>query len=203
MKAIMSSFQITKRFFSVLILLSITGCSWYVNTQMIVEHDEVKSSTRVKRDFIYKDALEKASPLYYARQTILKETKAHEPSNYTVFEVLNLHSNAYSVDKQAYLLIDSAVYPIMIEAMESENTSSIEEDTDDILAADSTEVSIVTGYTQLNSRKFKLTYSLAPSIIEHLKEARDVKFRYYSGPDMITLKMSNGDVRKLKKLITT
>ncbi|WP_157501488.1 hypothetical protein [Echinicola vietnamensis] len=203
MTRILSSLQKLTPLILIVLLSLLTGCAWFIKNPMVVEHDEVKDQSRVRRNFIYKDAEEKASPFYHAKQTILKETHSAGSPVYSSYDVISMSANSYPMEKEIYLLIDQTIYPISVESITAENKTHIQEDTDDIMAIDSTEVTIVTGYNQYNSIKYKLHYSLSSEIIHHISTAEKVRFRYYAGPEMITLKMTNGNIRKLKKLINT
>ncbi len=87
---------------------------------------------------------------------------------------------------------------ILIDAIEYEYTKSITEDTENILTSDSTSVSIVTGYSENNNKITRFSYSLSDEIVSKLKYSNLVLFRYYAGPSMLTVKLKNRNLSKLK-----
>jgi hypothetical protein len=90
-----------------------------------------------------------------------------------------------------------------IEKKEYENAKVLKEKKEDIVTSDSTSISVVTGYSEYNKKITRFTYKLPEKVIEEIKSAERVLFRYYSGPDMLTIILDNRKLRKLKELIYT
>lgn len=188
------------------ILITLPGCfpfmliALYEQDQVYVEEDQVKSSKRIHRQFNYYRALERNSPLTTVKQTILKVINESN-TNYFVYDRVTLRSGSYNISNDVYIIVDNQVFPLNITKNEFEHKRNIDEDTKNILAADSTHITVVTGYTEYNYNIYKLEYTLSPEIIEKLKDANEVNFRYYSGPHMITTRLSNYYLDRLKELL--
>lgn len=99
------------------------------------------------------------------------------------------------------MIIDSSVFPLDVLHIEKLNRTSISEDTETILTADSTEITVVTGYTQYYRRIVKLRYELNQEIVERIEDSYEVNLRYYVGPRMITIKLGRKNLKMLKKLM--
>lgn len=174
--------------FGFLILcLSFQSC---IHANLIqIERDEVYSSERVKVHFFYRRAEERYSPLLSVEQTIVKEILSNSTITYKVFDIVTLQSTGFKLDNKVFILIGGQVYPVKVDQVEAAVVPNFKEKREDILTADSTKVSVVTGYTSNNNVESKLSYSLDRKLIDKMKKAQEVRFRYYAGPDMITVKL--------------
>lgn len=182
-------------------ILAVQSCVTTHRTRIIVEHDTVKSSKRLKKEFYYRRALEKDSPFFSAKQTIIKEIKSDNEITYTVYDILSMSTSSYNLEDTMYLILGDEVIPINIDYQKTENSSRISEDTGSILAADSSKVSVVTGYTQYKWKNIQISYKLSSEIINKISNSDEVNLRYYSGPNMITIRMNYYDLKRLKKMI--
>lgn len=171
------------------------------NNEIRVEYDAVKSTKRLTKNFYYYRPLEKRTPLYSVKQTILKEIKPEEEITYTVFDNLRMSPQAHNLENQMFLILGNEIIPIDIKEIQIENSSNITEETGTILAADSTTVSVVTGYSQQNSKHYKISYQLTTDIIGKISRADEVLFRYYCGPNMITTALRESKLNRLKEMI--
>lgn len=120
---------------------------------------------------------------------------------YTVFEQLELSNESFAVDKVIYWIVDETSYPIEPQ-MVVESQTSRKEERSNILKSDSTEVSVITGYIERNSKVTKLSYYLPNELIQSVRNSDHVAIRYYSGPSMITCKMNKSQIKRLKKFIS-
>lgn len=187
------------------LFISILGLMFHscvLVSRYTVENDIVYSSKKVKWEHIYRP-MELRSPLYSVNQTIIKEIRANEVT-FKVYDIVSLIRNSFQLEDKVFLIVDkSEVIPMIIENTEHENLKTIAEEKKDILTADSTKVSIVTGYTEDNRKIARLSYSLNQSMVDKIDNSKEIMFRYYSGPDMITIKLTGYDLNKLKRLIRT
>lgn len=166
-----------------------------------VEYDEVKSTKRIIKNFNYFKVLEKRTPLFAVKQTILKELKPNNEITYTVYDNLLMSPQALNLENQLFLILGEEIIPIDIDELQIEHSSKIKEDTGTILAADSTKVSIVKGYSQENRKYYKISYQLNTEIIEKISQSNEIFFRYYCGPSMLTTALKDNKLAKLKKMI--
>ena len=180
----------------VLILL-FTGCG--VTNRIIEKEDIVHSSQRLELKLKY-PRQDRLSPVSSMNQSFVREISAND-TIYSVFDVLNLYSSSFKLKDEVYLIIDNKVYPMAIKSVERENAREISEDTEDIMTSDSTQVSVVTGYSENNRKITRFSYRLPREVVSQIKTADEVLFRYYTGPDMITIKLRDSKLKKLKQLI--
>lgn len=194
----------TRHAFNLSIVFVLTICTFQscmLFRGILVEEDIVYSTKRIRADFGYLAAREIYSPLIQLHQTIIKETKPNTLDHYQSFEWIKLRINSFRLDNRVFILIDSAAYQVHVESVEFERVSNIEEKRKDVMTVDSSKVSVVTGYEQNQSNDYRLSYSIEPTLIEKIKTANKVSFRYYTGPDMITVSMGRFNLTTLKKLI--
>jgi hypothetical protein len=182
-----------------LMLFLFQGCMLFRG--IIVEEDVVQSSKRVRANFEYRNARERYSPLVSVVQTIVKEAKTNAPSQIKIYDRIRLNINSFKLDDKVYLIIDKAPYPGKLEKIEFERETKFEEKRKDVLTADSTKVSVVTGYNNNENNVYKLTYTIDEQVVEKIKHCNSLQFRYYAGPDMITTNMSHFELETLKLLL--
>jgi len=191
----------TQTFVLILTLCTFQSCMLFRN--ILTEEDVVNSTKRVRTDFEYRYARERYSPLVSITQTIVKETKGDSVGPITFYERIRLNSNSFKLENKVYLLIDNVPYPGKVESVEYERVSNMEEKRKDVMTVDSTKISVVTGFDNHENNIYKLTYSIDEKLIEKIKEATKIQFRYYAGPDMITTAMNSFELKTLKLLIST
>ncbi len=184
-----------------LLLSACTLHSCGIFRNVIVEQDEVSGTKRNRTEFQYYGAREWSSPLMRINQTILKETGPTGMINVRVFDRIQLQVNSFRLEKLVYLIIDGKPYSTQVDDMEFDRLTSIQEKRKDIVTADSSKVSVVTGYDKSDSKYYKLTYTLNPETLENIKTCKKLRFRYYSGPDMITTTMSAWELNLLQYML--
>ena len=163
------------------------------------ENDAVLSSKRIKWEYKYINRNRK-SPLINLKQTVVKEIKSDGETAYKVYDILTLSNKSYRLDNKVYLIIDNISLPMVIESKEIENQRRISEDRENILTADSTSTSVVTGYSEVERKITKLSYKLSDEVIDKIQNSEEVVFQYYAGPSIITAKLKNNNLNKLKSI---
>ncbi|MBK6265484.1 hypothetical protein JKA74_10585 [Marivirga sp. S37H4] len=165
----------------------------------IVEHDEVKGVTRFKKTLFYYFSEERNSSFIKNEQQIFKEISPFQ-DQYNVYDYLHLDDRLNHIENTIYFIIDQQIYPIEINFQSTKNLSEIAKDEEDILLADSTKMSVITDYEIKNYAVISIHYQLEKEIITKISYAKDVKIRYYTPPEMITLKLSNHKIKTFKAL---
>ncbi|MGE4289659.1 MAG: hypothetical protein AB7E36_13330 [Salinivirgaceae bacterium] len=187
-------------FFGVIsVIVSFSSCIVFSHIQQ--QTDRVYDTRRFETTFNYSGFL-KAPSLIEAKQTLVKEI-SDKGTTYTVYDVLILSGLSYQLSQQVFLLIDNDVFPIQLKGVEQENSRTVSQETKDITTADSTTISVVTGYTDSNRKITRFSYQLSDTIIEKIKHADQVIFQYYAGPEILTLKMKSLRLNRFKKLIAS
>lgn len=175
----------------------LTGCS--LGGRIYEKYDQVQEVSRYELDLNYR-IFDRRSPLLFMEQSIVKEVTAKE-SKYSVYDALVLNSLSYQVKGELYIIIDEEVFKPAVTSLEYENAREIQEKSEEVMRADSTTVKVVTGYTENNKKITRFSYSLDNSMIDSIRTANNVLFRYYAGPDMITIKLKGLKLKRLKRLI--
>jgi len=181
----------------ILITFSLFSCK--VTNKIYETNDLVYSSKRMELKLEYNKE-ERKSPLISMKQSIVKKISDKETS-YHVYDVLILTSYSYKLDDKVFLIIDDEVFPMSIESKEFENSREVSEKTEDIMTSDSTTMSVVTGYSEYNRKITRFSYCLPEHVISKIKSSNQILFRYYAGPDMITVQLQKRKLDKLKELI--
>ena len=180
-------------------LVSFAFQSCFTTNKIYAENDLVYSTKRFELKYYVKDR-DRRSPLFSITQSIVKEINPQNEISYSAYDVLSLSSSSFKLDEKVIFIIDNETYPMVIDEIELENVRSISENTSSISTSDSTSVSVVTGYSE-NSRKLtRFRYKIPLTTMEKIKESNQIYLRYYSGPDMITVKPKMKSINKLKQL---
>lgn len=184
-----------------LIIIGIYGCIGTRTSRTFTENDIATSVKRVRKIFFTGKVEERKTPFAGLKQTFLKETGPSGQVTCKVYAVLIMDKGAYRLKDKIFLIVDGKAYPLTFEQEEPESYSETSTQTETITAADSSEVSVVTGYSKDEKKIFKMYYTLAPELIEKIGTARQVLFRFYSGPDMITVNYKGSQLKKLKNFL--
>lgn len=182
---------------SLFLLFLLTGCS--VGGRIYEKYDQVQEARRYEMDLNYR-IFDRRSPLLFMEQSIVKEVTAKE-SKYSVYDALVLNSLSYQVKDELYIIIDEEVFKPAVTSLEYENAREIQEKSEEVMRADSSTVKVVTGYTENNKKITRFSYSLDDKMIDGIRTANSVLFRYYAGPDMISIKLKGLKLKRLKRLI--
>jgi hypothetical protein len=187
---------VSKLIFIFLVSLILQSC--VPTNKIIEENDIVYSNKKITLKYYCKDQ-SKESPLQYVEQSIVKEIQLNNATTYKVYDILTLTSSSFMLQNRVFLILDNEIYPMTLENIENENSKSITENRSNILNSDST--SVVTEYSENNKKVTRFGYKLSDEIINKIKISNQVQFRYYSGPSMLTIKLNEKNLRKLKFLI--
>ncbi len=174
------------------------GCT--TANKIYAENDIVYSTKRFELRYLVNDR-NRRSPLTFFNQTIIKEINKDNEIVYTAYDVLTLNSSSFKPEEKVFLIIDNEAFQMDIEKIELENAKSISENTTDIPTSDSTSVSVVSGYSENDSKIARFCYRIPDTTIAKIKGANQMYLRYYSGPGMITVKPKEKSLKKIKQLI--
>lgn len=180
-----------------------TGCySMRVSDGIRVREDIARSTTRMEWDHTYYFPLEPRTPLVKMRQALVKEIDKEGGSSYHFYDLLLLRPSSHDLMREAYLILDdSIVVTLDLTSFNRELNTEIDEETGSALNANREEVRVVTGYAQVTKKSYKVEYNITQEVMDMLLKVETIQFRYYAGPDMITLPLSGYHLRQLKTLV--
>lgn len=171
-------------FGSLLILQSCFAPRVYTSYDPIrkIKRTEIRVDNNVSAN---RQALSYIHPFVSSTKTFVKEVDDNNES-FTVFELLVLHEDSYPLSDTMFILVGENTYPIKLNNMETNFNTYTENTTSDILASDSTKVSVVTGSNTYNRKKIKMSYTLSPDLLNQITKSNDVKFVYYAKPSVFS-----------------
>lgn len=143
------------------------------------------------------------SPLAYLEQSFVKQLDGKQAVQYRLYDVVALHADEFRLGDNIFILLDER--PISLHPLKREDDVRISRDVerDDILTADSTKISVVTGYSENKYRITRLEYLLTSETVNQIQATTTIQFRYYSGPNIITVSFSPEKVQRLKELLAS
>lgn len=164
----------------------------------------MKSTKRIKKETYYSRSVETPSPLYDANQTILKEIDSISHTTYSAFDILSTNVRSTSLEQKVYIILDNVdVISIDFDTYESGNQNITSTKKEDVMLADSSTVSVVTNYSQQDVTNHKVSYTIPLEVIDKMRQANFIKFRYYLDANIITLQPKARDLNLIKELIDT
>jgi hypothetical protein len=177
----------------------LSSCSF---NQTLVINDEIRNVKTAQISYRELDVRLNRSPLEYLEQTILKTVHPGAGSSYEVFDQLVLDNKSFAPDPKVYLIIDGKIVEPKITRIESGSHVQIHEHTDDIITADSTEISVVTGYSETNQQLVRFQYSISENLLRQIAYSEQTLIRYYAGPAIITVRLSGMNKNRISKLLS-
>ncbi len=189
--------------FLIVTVLSLQSCITMLLIQQdakpSIEHDEVKGITRYKSILYYHFAVENSSSFKSGEQHIYKEIKGFQ-NEYKIYEYLKLDPRVDYIEDTIYFIVDGKAFPIQISSQYSEILSDLDTDEEDVILADSSKTTIVSNYELINYTNLSIQYTMDEDLVKKIANAQDAKIRYYSPPEMITLRLSNLKLKAFKDL---
>ncbi len=193
----------TSLFFAMITLLFFSSCLVQFDRRMRVEYDQVRENKTITKELCLSKISEWDTGFGYTQQTLQKTIKNNGEIDYWVYERLTISTKMHPLDPTIYLLIDDKVVPIALKMQESETFTQISEDTKTVSTSDSTQVTVVSGYSQSDYRSIRIQYSLDEQVIRLLQNVQSIFIRYYFGPQMVTLGYRAGQTSEVKKWAST
>jgi len=181
--------------------ITLSSCGFYFRTRLYEEHDIVKNTLRFRQEYYFNEVAERRTPFLHLHKTMLKEVAADGQAVIKVYDRLSLTLGSFRPESTAYLIVDGQVFPFESLDPEQDIQTHIAEDRKDVLTADSTRVSVVTGYSTIQSRQVRYLYVITPELMNKMQHARAIAFRYYAGPSMMTVEVGPKNLKYIKKLI--
>jgi len=189
-----------KALFYLLSIILIQSCS--VFNQTVHEIDLVNKSNRYKSQFNYYNAQEFRSPFIRSEQTIVKEVYK-DSTSFLVYDLVSVHKQNFDLEPHVYFIVDyKTILKIEVDIYEKENNHRLSEKTKMFTISDATQVDVVSRYSHKEWDDFMLHYRLNEDYVKQLIKANALTIRYYSGANMISLKLDKYKLKRLKLLLT-
>jgi len=171
------------------------GClTIFSGSRFRVERDRILGTSRIRVNMEFKKAVERRTSFVKLQKTFIKEKDSNSNLFYRVFDVLDLDRTSFGLRNEMAIIIDNRPFVIFPEIFE---TTLITEQANGV--AQGTAGQLQPGLFE--HRTFRVNYNLEESLIGIIKNANEVFFRYYVGPDVISVKLTRTDLRYLKRMI--
>ena len=183
-----------------LFISTITITSCFVASRISEEYDIVDSSSCIRLS-IYARPVEKRTQVESYYKTIYKRIDSNNLITYEVYDYFTLGENSFPMKEKVYVIADNQVFLIKLKSIYQERRTGISEQKSSILNSDSVYIPVVTDYSVTNKVYTKMSYFLTDKVIEKIRNSNEILFRYYNGPQMITIKLRKKQIKKFKELI--
>lgn len=184
-----------------LIIISLSGCLAVHSSRTFTDTDEAVSEVRTRKKFYFRRELEKKTPFISLEKTFFKVQEAHGHTSISVFDILTLDHGSFDVGADLYVIVDGRAYPVKGRQETPELFIHTSTDTETIMTADSNEIDIVSGYSRDQWKLYRISYAIDTGILNNIRNAREVLFRYYAGPEMMTVRLRGPQLNALKKIL--
>jgi hypothetical protein len=191
----MKTTRIIPLFFILAVVLVLQGClSIFSGSRFKVERDSILGTTRIRVNMDFKKAVERGTSFVKLNKTIIKEKNSNGIITYQVFDVLDLKRASFGLRNEMAIIVDNVAHVVFPEIFETT-----------LIGAQSNGINQET-VGQLppgvfEHRTFRINYLLDGSLIDKLKFSSSVFFRFYAGPEIISVKLSSSNLRNLKRMI--
>ena len=168
------------------------------------QYDQAKNENRTILHVFLQYPEELHSSFHSSKKDFMKVVNSDGKITYRVFDQLKMAPDSYPLNDTLYILLNNALaYPIVMKQVKTFVVHSTQTQTEEVTRADSTKATVVSGISQNEYKVTQFQYTLSSRLIKDLRNIGSVAFRYYAGPETITLKLPNSTLRKLKKLTAT
>ena len=165
--------------------------------RVVRERDQIRNITRVRLNLEHTNAEERLSPFINTKQSFLKEFQHEGGEAITVFEVFRMQPNSFPVENTIYIATGNTSIAILTTRIDfTEVARHITTESN----ADGTSPQAV---QLINYVATRFSYNLSPQVVELIKSSNRIYFRYYSGADMVTIRLSHADIRNLRRFLNT
>jgi hypothetical protein len=165
-------------------------CSLYTHGWLSEEYDGVKAEKRYRLTLSHNYWLERGNVFQGVEHTIIKEIFS-DSTAYTFYDELQLQQGSYTLSDSIYFIIDKKIYPIKPTKNGSTHREQFKTNTDQ-------------DEVRINRTSFmylQISYPVSESLMGLLANADSASFRYYIGPDMVTIPLSRFSIRSLNKMV--
>lgn len=166
------------------------------------DYDRVRQTYRARQNFFHYRSEERLVYFMSLQQSILNEMDNTGAKTLRIYEQMNMSLSGYAPNNEMFMLTENEIIKIPLKEVKPELYRGMTEERSDILTSDSTKVSVVTGYSEFQRRLYRYEYQLEPALLDVIVNAQELSFRYYAGPDRITVRYTPAQLKKLKALIT-
>ena len=108
----------------------------------------------------------------------------------------------FEVDtKDMYLIVDDEVFPLENTYEKRLGERNVNEKKEEVMQADSSKVSVVTGYDVVQKNVYQMTHPVSAEVMGRILDANEVVLRYTVGPRFINSDINGKNLVNLKQLI--
>lgn len=176
---------------------------WACAPTLYTEIDKVTGTRYVKCE-IFLTNNDFREPGYSQKLIVVKEIKRGQKPVFNWYDVLTLSAQSFDVDtKEMYLIVDDEVFLLKDSQVKRLGERNVNEKKEEIMKADSTKVSVVTGYDVVQKNVYQMNHTISADIMNRILEAEEVTLRYTVGPQFINSEIMSRNLENLKKLIAS
>ena len=179
-----------------------SSCTMLNYSRIEIRNDEIKKEKNVHLKGWHNRTVEWSTPLNSLSRHFYKKTNQKGVSEYYVYEVLKFNITSMPINDTIYLIADNEILPVRVEKLEIFAKMERTPINEDIETSDSTKTTVITGYNEEYKQIQKIKYQLHEKEIRAIKNCKNLKFRYYSEPEMMTIILRAKHLKKLKQFIS-
>lgn len=171
-------------------------------SRITVQHDEIMNSKRISFKTTFWNNT-KDEPSYSQDINFMKEIDRFNVATYTLFDIIKLPYESFELSDKMYIIVNKDVFPLEKENKDNILGYDVHKKTSQVMQADSTYATVVTGQDVMNMKVTRMVHPLSQEIIDKISSAGKVYLRYYIGPEMITSEIKGNNLSKIKSVINS
>jgi|GEM_PF-363257 len=165
-------------------------------------YDAAVSARRVELNLSHLGRSTNNFGLYTLNQNIIKEIKEGGETVITVYDLLKIDSEGFDIEKKVFIIVgENESHSMELLTFEKQFDRYVASTSEEIMRADSSNVSVVTQISETKQRTARFKYVLSADILSKIKNSNQISLQYYAGPDLISVQLKGRSLRKLKELI--
>lgn len=179
-----------------LFTIAASSCSSLLVSPTFNEYDEVKGLNRSRKEITYIMPEEWFTPFKGLNQVLVKEGSGKQ-MRVQVFDELVLNDRQVGLEDTVYYIVNNRVFPIPLDyvnVLEDENYESTTK-------TDEEEQMVREEIKRKVSFRYRIEYQLSPLLVNEILKTNSFRFRYYSGPYMMTFKSYRTSNKLLKRYL--
>ena len=173
-----------------IVALMAQSCITALSTRMWVEQDDIKNTRRVFRTTYFGMNDEIFGPFLSLEKLVAKEVRS-DGFSIMIYDKMRLSEGSYPLENYVYIAADDAKFEVPFLFQESRTDMEFEPNSKDAQHPHGKRECI---------QMQKMNYALTAAQVEAIVNAKQVRFRYYSGVQMITVKLEGRHLRKFKEI---
>jgi hypothetical protein len=198
------NFNMKLRVISLILVLIFAACSSRFGV-VKTTHDDYKNNKTIQLSLRYR-AEERRSEASSVEMTFVRLVQPSIGEELGVYVKISKSASAFEIEEEGFVKVDGQKFAIQFqnrrENVLSETTPVVENQTIQDTTGSRT-IQVVTGMNTSTWKEEHFYWPVSPELAEAIKRCQTLEFRYYIGPNPVTLSTNPMDLEKIKQWLNS